>query len=154
VKAFSHNGTLKFELVGVVEAPLDRVAELVLAVRPGSPATGQAGGLETATGGSVTGGPRHFTVDYGSHVVLIDVDRDRRAITFQGGWWYRGEYQLLPDPAGTRVVHRVYNVAQRWRWGVALANRFFIGYEATTLAGFKAGLARLAQQLDCQAYVA
>ncbi|MFG1863761.1 hypothetical protein [Microbispora bryophytorum] len=25
----------------------------------------------------------------------------------QGGWWYRGEYRLAPDPAGTLLVHQV-----------------------------------------------
>ncbi|MGW0810475.1 hypothetical protein [Nonomuraea sp. NPDC002799] len=68
---------------------------------------------------------------------------------YQGGWWYRGEWSVAPHPEGTRVVHRVYNVAQRLRWGVPLANRLFIGFEENTRQGFADGLARLGRQLGC-----
>ncbi|PZG11519.1 hypothetical protein [Nonomuraea aridisoli] len=64
-------------------------------------------------------------------------------IAYQGGWWYRGEWSVEPDPAGTRVVHRVYNVAQWMRWGVPLANRFFIGFADRTRAAFEEGLTRI-----------
>ena len=62
----------------------------------------------------------------------------------QGGWWYRGEYALAPDPHGTRVTHRVFNVAEASRWAVPLANRFFIGFEKQTRAQFEQGCRQLA----------
>ncbi|SEG77494.1 hypothetical protein SAMN05444920_104498 [Nonomuraea solani] len=68
-------------------------------------------------------------------------------LAYQGGWWYRGEWSVLPDPDGTRVVHRVYNVAEWLRWMVPLANRFFIGFAAQTRTGFADGLARVAGHL-------
>ncbi|WNV86790.1 hypothetical protein [Umezawaea sp. Da 62-37] len=67
----------------------------------------------------------------------------------QGGWWYRGEHHALPHPEGTRYVHRVYNVAQWWRWGVPLANKLFIGYRAGMREGMRRGLERHAAELGC-----
>jgi hypothetical protein len=65
-----------------------------------------------------------------------EFDRDRRVVWFQGGWWYRGEYTVEDVPGGTRLTHRVVNVATRARWGVPLANRFFVGFRAKVEAGF------------------
>ncbi|HET6705271.1 hypothetical protein, partial [Amycolatopsis sp.] len=53
----------------------------------------------------------------------------------QGGWWYRGEYRVTADPVGARVEHRVVNAASRGRWGVPLANRFFVGFRQEVSAG-------------------
>jgi hypothetical protein len=55
----------------------------------------------------------------------------------QGGWWYRGEFELTPHAHGTQVTHRVFNVAKVGRWAVAPANRFFIGFEKRTRARFE-----------------
>ena len=94
----------------------------------------------------------------------MEVDRERGFIAVQGGWWYRGEYrvtpnvtpEVTPDPAprncrclpvawktgapqpggSARVEYRVVNAASRGRWGVPLANRFFLGFRAKTAAGF------------------
>jgi len=54
----------------------------------------------------------------------------------QGGWWYRGEFELAQHAQGTQVTHRVFNVAKVGRWAVAPANRFFIGFEKQTRAQF------------------
>jgi len=80
----------------------------------------------------------------GGHPMRMDVDRERGFVAVQGGWWYRGEYRVTPDPAGARVEHRVVNAASRGRWGVPLANRFFVGFRARTAAGF----ARLLEELS------
>ncbi|MFC5823325.1 hypothetical protein [Nonomuraea insulae] len=72
-------------------------------------------------------------------------------VAYQGGWWYRGEFSLAPDPEGTRVVHRVYNVATWMRWGVPLANRFFIGFDAQVRTSFADVLARMGGRLGCAA---
>lgn len=72
----------------------------------------------------------------GRYPMRLDVDRERGFLAVQGGWWYRGEYRVTADPGGTRVEHRVVNVATRGRWGVPLANRFFVGFRAATASGF------------------
>lgn len=77
----------------------------------------------------------------GGHPMRMDVDADRGFVAVQGGWWYRGEYRVTADPAGSRVEHRVVNAAEWGRWGVPLANRFFLGYREKVAAGF-AGLLR------------
>lgn len=73
----------------------------------------------------------------------------RHTLAHQGGWWYRGEWSVAPHPEGTRVVHRVYNVAEWMRWGVPLANRFFIGFEKQTRTAFAEGLAAIGERLGC-----
>lgn len=55
----------------------------------------------------------------------------------QGGWWYRGEFEVAAHANGTQVTHRVFNVAEVGRWAVPLANRFFIGFEKQTRAEFE-----------------
>ncbi|RSD10565.1 hypothetical protein [Amycolatopsis eburnea] len=72
----------------------------------------------------------------GAYPMRMDVDRERGFVAVQGGWWYRGEYRVTPDPVGARVEHRVVNAASWGRWGVPLANRFFLGFRARTAAGF------------------
>lgn len=34
-------------------------------------------------------------------------------IIAQGGWWYRGEYRIVPDETGSHLEHTIVNVAQR-----------------------------------------
>ncbi|HKN52648.1 MAG TPA: hypothetical protein VJX66_09115 [Amycolatopsis sp.] len=75
----------------------------------------------------------------GPYQMRFEVDRKRGMVAVQGGWWYRGEYYVSGDPAGTRVTHRVVNAAEWGRWAVPLANRFFIGFRDRVSAGF-AGL--------------
>ncbi|MEV5717925.1 hypothetical protein AB0L41_28890 [Amycolatopsis mediterranei] len=75
----------------------------------------------------------------GGYQMKMEVDRERGFVAVQGGWWYRGEYRVTADPAGARVEHRVVNAASRARWGVPLANRFFIGFRGAVAMGF-AGL--------------
>lgn len=72
----------------------------------------------------------------GGYPMKTEVDRERGFLAVQGGWWYRGEYRVTADPAGARVEHRVVNAATRGRWGVPLANRFFVGFRARTAAAF------------------
>lgn len=59
----------------------------------------------------------------------VEVDRERRLVAEQGGWWYRGEYQVESDSAGSRLTFRVRNIAPpSSRWMVPLANKFFVGF--------------------------
>lgn len=138
------------EVTGLVDASLDRVSELVLTAREGEVGQGNAWlfheGSQRAT---LTGGPDEYRFSAPGHRGTIDVDRDRRTIAFQGGWWYRGEYQLEPDTSGTRIVHRVYNAATRARWGVPLANKLFIGFDDQTRTSFARTLTRIGTELGC-----
>ncbi|MEV4167880.1 hypothetical protein [Nonomuraea sp. NPDC049709] len=84
----------------------------------------------------------------------MKVELGEHTVAYQGGWWYRGEWSVAPDPEGTRVVHRVYNVAEWMRWGVPLANRFFIGFDERTRTAFADGLARIGTRLGCPARLA
>ena len=47
------------------------------------------------------GGDGHFAADPAT-----------RRFVQQGDWWYRGEYRVLPDGAGSRVEYEIVNVAQ------------------------------------------
>jgi hypothetical protein len=87
----------------------------------------------------------------------------RRAIPFteengttaahQGGWWYRGEWSAQPDGNRTLVTHRVYNVAPAMRWGVPLANRFFIGFARKTRDGLQRTIIEISQELGTNGYL-
>ncbi|GGO22786.1 hypothetical protein [Microbispora bryophytorum] len=140
-------GTLLCEVRGVVEAPVERVAALLLRVRPGP--VGRDNCLPFAAhGGTLTGGPDRFVLAAPGHAMTVEVGPDLLAA--QGGWWYRGEYRLAPDPSGTLLVHQVRNVAERLRWGVPLANGFFRGLGPRTRDGFAVLLDRVGAELGCQ----
>ena len=79
----------------------------------------------------------------GGYPMRTEVDAERGFLAVQGGWWYRGEYRVTADPGGARVEHRVVNAATWGRWGVPLANRFFLGFRARTAAAF----ARMLEEL-------
>jgi len=124
--------TLVTEVSGVVEAPVERVlARLAGVVTPAPPPPG------TAHARHAPKMPRVEAIDGG--------------VAVQGDWWYRGEWTVSPHPKGSLLVHRVYNVAEWLRWGVPLANRFFIGFREATRAGFAECLRRLAAELGCAA---
>lgn len=48
------------------------------------------------------GSSSYFTADARAYLVIA-----------QGGWWYRGEYRVVPDDHGSHIEHAVLNVAQR-----------------------------------------
>ncbi|MFC4585321.1 SRPBCC family protein [Sphaerisporangium corydalis] len=118
------------EASDVIRTPLDKVLDLVMAVRPGRVGRDNLWLLADGVREFVlSGGPERFDAHSGGqHLLYIDVDRARRTIGVQGHWWYRGEYSFDPDNAGTRVTYRVLNVAPHLRWAVPLANRLFVGY--------------------------
>lgn len=75
----------------------------------------------------------------------LEGDERRRRYALEGGWWYRGEYSVSPAASGGSVVTlRVFDVAKRLKWGVALANRGFVGFAARTRQDFDELLADLA----------
>ena len=88
-------GTLLRSFAGTVPAPPGRVFEELLArARPTSP-----------EGGSLSTDP----------VVGL--------IVVQGGWWYRGEYRVSADPAGSRLELAIVNVAAPAHWAGPLTGR-------------------------------
>jgi hypothetical protein len=127
-------------LYAVVEAPPDRVAEVLLDVRPGgrSPLApdGEVPGTDsevpgtdseaTVADGEVTGtdGDRDtFEVVRDGSRMTVTVDRGRREVALQGEWWYRGVTSVEPHPLGSRVIHRIFNVAQGNGWAVRFVAR-------------------------------
>jgi hypothetical protein len=123
--------TLVTQVSGIVEAPAERVlAALAGIVAPAPPPPGTARRHAHPP-------PRVEAIDGG--------------VAVQGDWWSRGEWTVAPHPEGALLVHRVYNVARRLRWGVPVANRFFIGFRRATRASFADGLRRLAAELGCAA---
>lgn len=79
--------TLLFEAAGTIEAPVERVERLMLAVRPG-PVGPDNAWLMSQTGGTIEGGPERFTLRRAGHAMTVEVVGQTFAM--QGGWWYRG----------------------------------------------------------------
>ncbi|GAA2417901.1 hypothetical protein GCM10010404_90590 [Nonomuraea africana] len=97
------NKKLIIEAAGGIEAPVAHVWNALAD--------------ELLPGGRRTG---RFTVeDFPGHTSTVEVAG--HTISFQGGWWYRGEWSVEPHPKGALLVHRVFNVAQWARWGVPSA---------------------------------
>jgi len=92
-------------LYAVVEAPPERVAEVVL----------ELAGVE--------GEGDTFEVVKGGSRMTVTVDRGRREVAMQGEWWYRGVTSVEPDPLGSRVIHRIFNVAEGNGWAVRFVAR-------------------------------
>lgn len=53
----------------------------------------------------------------------LSTDPVRRLIVVQGGWWYRGEWRILPDDAGCRIEYEIVNVADPAHWAGPLTGR-------------------------------
>jgi len=51
------------------------------------------------------------------------VDPRGRIIVVQGNWWYRGEWRVTRDPAGSDIEYNIVNAAQRVRWAGRLSGR-------------------------------
>lgn len=82
---------------------------------------------------------------------IAATETEDTTLAYQGGWWYRGEWSAAPDGSKTLIIHRVFNVAAWLRWGVPLANRFFIGFAESTRTGFEQGITEIASRLGTTA---
>lgn len=51
------------------------------------------------------------------------VDPVARLIVVQGNWWYRGEWRVSRDPAGSLVEYTILNVAELAHWAGRLTAR-------------------------------
>ncbi len=54
---------------------------------------------------------------------LYTADSAAFLIIAQGGWWYRGEYRIVPDERGSNLEHYLVNVAQVAHWLGPIAGR-------------------------------
>ncbi|GLZ75534.1 hypothetical protein Afil01_03410 [Actinorhabdospora filicis] len=137
-------------LAGEIDAPVQRVAGLLLTVHEGPVGEENLWLLSGMGATRVSGGPGRFAVAYPGGNLTVDVDREAGTIAAQGGWWYRGEWALTGREGGTLLTHRVRNVAGAGsRWAVPLANNFFRGFPERTRQGFLAGLTRVGEHLGC-----
>ena len=127
----------------VAESP-DRVAGLLLDVRPGgrSPLA-VTGALEDDHGDE-------FAVQQDGSRLTVTVDRTARSVTLQGEWWYRGVTRVEPDPRGSLVSYRMFDVAPGHRWAVRMVSR---GPLAAAPAAFAAQVERLGALLGVPAWV-
>lgn len=132
-------------LHAMVEAPPDRVAALLLDVRPGGASPLAVSGVVAETDSS-----DEFEVVQDGSRVTVSVDRAARSVSLQGEWWYRGVTSVEPDPAGSRVVHRIFNVAQGHGWAVRFVSRGPLNAAPKTFAD---AIHRLGEQLGVPAWV-
>lgn len=132
---------------GVAHTEPQRLRQLVLAARTGAIGADNCWLLGDPTG-TLTGGPDTFAANMAGHRMTVDVTA--HSIAFQGGWWYRGEWTVDEHEDGAPLTHRVVNVASWMRWGVPLANRFFVGFDAKTRQHVADTLARIGRTLDCE----
>ena len=132
------------ELRGVVEAAPDAVAEILLDVRPGGRSP-----LATTGEADPTDGDEFAVIEDGAEV-SVTVDRALRSVTMQGAWWYRGVTEVHPDPRGSVVVHRIFNVAPGHGWAVRLVSR---GPLAAAPGRFAEHITELGRQLHTAAWV-
>ena len=57
------------------------------------------------------------------HESTFAADESRGLIVVQGGWWYRAEYRVSADPAGTRIAFSLLNVATPAHWAGPITGR-------------------------------
>ncbi|AGL21074.1 hypothetical protein [Actinoplanes sp. N902-109] len=131
------------ELRGVVEAPPDEVATVLLDARPGGRSPIAATGAVKPKQGD------RFTVVRDGSTLTVTIDRAARSLTQQGEWWYCSVTSIEPEPRGSLVIHRILNVAQGNRWAVRFVSRGPLNAAPTSFAKLLGGLG---EQLDCAAY--
>jgi hypothetical protein len=132
-------------LRGVVEAPPDAVAGLLLDVRPGGRSPIAAGEAEDED----DSGDRFVVVRDGSRLT-VTVDRGAREVAEQSEWWFRSTTAVEADPRGSLVVHRIFNVAD----GNGRAIRFLArGPVNAAPQRFAEALRRLGEELGVAAWL-
>ena len=105
-------------LRGVVEAPPEAVAALLLDVRPG----GRSPIALTGTIEETDVGDQFQVVQDGA-TVNVAIDRAARSVTLEGAWWYRGVTSVEPDERGSLVRLRIFNIASGTGWAVRFVSR-------------------------------
>lgn len=144
---------------GVIEAPLERVVDVLLGVREGRVSERNAPLVLAVAGAgpllrraTLSGGPRIFTVHYGPQAGgTVEVDAGAGYFAFQGGYKFRAEYRFAAHPKGTLLTYGAINVApgeHQRRLGVRL--QFWLGGKLKI--GLRGGLRRMGRALGCRAY--
>jgi hypothetical protein len=144
---------------GVIEAPLERVSDVLLTATEGPIGTGNAPLLRAVPGagrllGNATlrGGPRSFTLHYGLHPGgKVEVDPAHGYFRFEGGYKFSAEYRFTPHPKGTFLTYRAINVAPADHQNRA-AVRFQFWLGGKLKIGLRSGLRRMGKALGCRAY--
>jgi hypothetical protein len=104
-------------LSAVVEAAPDTVAALLLDVHPGGRSPIAARGETDEDDGD------QFVVFRDGSRLTVTVDRAARSVAQEGEWWFRSVTSVEPDPRGSRLLHRIFNVAQGHGWAVRFVAR-------------------------------
>jgi hypothetical protein len=141
--------TQLLELRGVVEAAPDEVAGLLLDVRPGGRSPLISPDSAATDEAEDDDGDRFVVVREGSRLT-VTVDRAAREVAEQGEWWFRSVTSVEPDPRGSQVVHRIFNVAQGHGWAVRFVSR---GPLNAAPARFAETMRRLGDDLGVTAWV-
>lgn len=100
---------------GVVEAPVEKVWEVLLESNPI---------LSTADKAAITrqNGSQPFTTSIGKAGegrTHIEVDKQHHSVALQSEWWYRGVHSVESHERGSLLVYRVYNIAPGIGWWAA-----------------------------------
>lgn len=148
-------GTVLSQHVGLVEAPVHQVRDLVLAVRTGRVrgtdvplVLGPCSGQDVV----ITGGPTTFAASVATVPLTIDVDRAAGRIQARGQWWWCGAFQVDPHPDGTLVTQRTYSRASGL---AAKLVPFTVGrrHRASGLGGLRYVLDECSSRLGCRARI-
>lgn len=144
---------------GVIEAPPERVSEVLLTVREGPVGKGNApllsvipGGGRLLGGATLRGGPTEFALHYGPHPGgTVEVDPAGGYFAFQGGYKFRAEYRFAPHPKGTLLTYRALNVAPpEHQERAAVRLQFWLGGKLKI--GLRGALRRIGSMLGCRTY--
>lgn len=105
----------EWEVSGVVDAPPERVWRSLL---------NNTAGLSDTDRRAIARheGPQPYVGHSSSEAgeLSIEVDKKRRTVTTEGGWWYRGTFSVEPyEEGGSLVLYRVENVATGAGWWIA-----------------------------------
>lgn len=105
-------GVVMSEHVGLAEAPIGQVRDVVLAVPTGRlcgedvPLVIGAHDDQYVT---ITGGPGTFRADVAGVPLTIEVDRGAGWVQARGQWWWCGRFQVEEHSDGTLIRQRTYN---------------------------------------------
>ncbi len=144
---------------GVIEAPLEKVVDVLLPVKEGpinkqnAPLLlGVAGAGRMLSRATLHGGPNSYSVHYGPHPGgTVEVDATSGYFAFQGGYKFRAEYRFTAHPKGTLLTYEAINVAPAERQDSAgVRFQFWLGGKLKV--GLRGGLRRMGRALGCRAY--
>lgn len=127
MSTYANNATGGCEWVGrgYIDADVDRVAAVLLTVRPGPVGADNAAMLDTSFWSRLrlTGGPRRYVGRMGETTVLIDTEPSERTFAVQGRLGWRIVTQLEPHGNGTVVIRRIEHLSRTKRMFIPLLQK-------------------------------